>query len=78
MFDFREALAWIGFGSDSSVDRDDEHVRPDDSGDDGHTPRRAIGLFAQLTPDQRRRVLAYAGPEASGDQALPKVKRTAA
>jgi hypothetical protein len=32
-------------------------------------------LFRQLSEEQKRRVLAYKGPEASGDQTLPKIKR---
>lgn len=31
--------------------------------------RPATGLFASLTPDQRRRALSYDGPEGHGDTA---------
>jgi hypothetical protein len=36
-----------------------------------HAERRpATGLFASLTPDQRRRALSYNGPEGHGDSAF--------
>jgi hypothetical protein len=36
-----------------------------------HAERRpATGLFASLTPDQRRRALSYDGPEGHGDPAF--------
>jgi hypothetical protein len=34
---------------------------------------KSKGLLSQLSPEQRAAVLSYNGPEASGDQSLPKV-----
>lgn len=38
-------------------------------------PRRKAGLLARLSDEKRKRVLKYKGPEASGDQSLPKLSR---
>jgi hypothetical protein len=38
-------------------------------------PRRKAGLLARLSDEQRKKVLGYKGPEASGDQSLPKLAR---
>ena len=37
-----------------------------------HSRRRTRGLLERLTPDQRARLFAFKGHEASGDQSLPK------
>lgn len=37
--------------------------------------RRKRGVLDRLTAEQKARILAYRGPEASGDQSLPKVRR---
>jgi hypothetical protein len=37
--------------------------------------KRTKGLLDRLTPEQREKLLAYRGPEASGDQSLPKRKQ---
>jgi hypothetical protein len=36
---------------------------------------KSRGLLSQLSPERLKTVLAYRGPEASGDQSLPKVPR---
>jgi hypothetical protein len=38
-------------------------------------PRRTKGLLARLSPEQKAKLFAYRGPEASGDQSLPKRAR---
>lgn len=42
---------------------------------EGYAPRPATGLWALLTPEQRRAALADDRVVASGDQSLPKVPR---
>ncbi len=47
------------------------------SGDDGDgtfKSRPMVGLYAQLTPEQRARVLAYEGPIESGRADLPRLR----
>ena len=39
------------------------------------TTPNAPGLWSQLTPEQREQALAYRGPEASGEQSMPKIAR---
>jgi hypothetical protein len=39
--------------------------------------RRTKGLLDRLTPEQRAKLFAFKGHEASGDQSLPKKKQTA-
>jgi hypothetical protein len=50
-----------------------DHARQ--SGEDGDFARREpIGLYAQLTPEQRKRVLAFDQPVGSGLTNLPKAR----
>lgn len=60
-------LGWLDFGSS-------ETNSPEKDGDGGgHTPRPMAGLFAQLSPEQRRTAVAYEGPIESGLTTLPKI-----
>lgn len=48
-------------------------VRPE-AGADDYPPRKPVGLYAQLSPEQRRLVRSYDGAVGSGRSDMPRLR----